>query len=73
MFHKPSLNNRIRKLKKRALRLMYKDTTSSFDELLEKENTFTFQQRNIQKGAIEMYKVKHKVAPQLIYKLFQGT
>ena len=52
---------------------MYKDRTSSFDELLEKENTFTFQQRNIQKGAIEMYKVKHKVAPQLIYKLFQGT
>ena len=52
---------------------MYKDTTSSFDELLEKENTFTFQQRNIHKGAIEMYKVKHKVAPQFIYKLFQGT
>ena len=73
MFQNRSLNNRTKKLQESALRLMYKDTTSSFNEFLEKRNTFTIHQRNIQKLEIEMYKIKHKVEPKLMLELFQET
>ena len=65
MFHNRYLNNRINKLQG-ALRLVYKDTTSSFNELLEKENTFPIHR----KLPIEMFKVNHKTARKLICELF---
>ena len=73
MFHNRTLNNRISKLQERPLRSVYEVITSSFDELLEKENTFTIHQRNIQKLAIKMCKVKHKIAAKLMCELFQET
>ena len=38
IFHSRKLNNRINKIHERALRLVYKDYTSSFDDLLAKDN-----------------------------------
>ena len=52
---------------------MYKGTNSSIIELLKKENTFAIHQKKIKKGAIEIFKVKHKIAPESIYELFQET
>ena len=72
-FHSRSLNNQINRLQGRTLRSVYKGTSSSIVGLLEKENTFTIHQGNIKKRTIEIYKVKHKVAPELIYELFQET
>ena len=72
-FHSRSLNNRINRLQNRTLHLVYKGTSSSIIELLEKENTFTIHQKNIKKRAIEIYKVKQKIAPELMYELFQET
>ena len=45
MFHDHYLNNQIGKLQERTLGLLCKDTTSSFDELVEKGNTFTIHWR----------------------------
>ena len=73
MFHNRSLHNRINRLQERALSLMYKGTTDSVVELLEKENTFTIHQRNIKKLTIEIFKVKHKEAPKLMCERFQET
>ena len=39
MFHSRTLNNQINHIHKRAMRLVYKDYTSSFDELLFKDNS----------------------------------
>lgn len=66
MFHNRTLNNRINKLQERPLRSVYEVITSSFDELLEKENTFTIHQRNIQKLTIEIYQIKHKIVRKLM-------
>ena len=48
--------NKINKLHKRALRIVYNDTITSFEELLVKNRTFTTHHQNIQSLAIEMYK-----------------
>ena len=55
MFHNRTLNNKINKLQERALPLFHNDNTSSFYELLQKDNSFTIHHRNIQKLALEMY------------------
>ena len=59
MLHSRRLNNKINKLHERALRLVYKNKTLSFVELLIMDNSFTVHHRNLQKLAIEMYKVKN--------------
>ena len=41
MFHSRKLNNRINKIHERALRVVYQDDQSSFDDLLEKDDSFT--------------------------------
>ena len=56
MNHSRSLNNRINILHERAFCLAYNDFTSSFAKLLEKDNTATIHQRNLQTLAIEIFK-----------------
>ena len=65
MFHSRKLNNRINRKHERAMRLVYKDYTSSFDELLLKDN-LKIHHRNLQKLAIEMFKVKLGLAPEIM-------
>ena len=57
MFHGRILNNKINKLHERALRLVYKNETVSFNGLLDLNESFTMHHRNVQILAIEMYKV----------------
>ena len=52
-----TLNKRINKLQERALRILYHDYISSFTDLLEKDNSITVHDHNIQILANEMYKM----------------
>ena len=52
MFHGRGLNNKINRIHERALRITYKDKPSTFQELLEKDNSVSIHHRNIQKLAI---------------------
>ena len=70
MFHSRKLNNRINRLHERALRLVYKDVTLSFEELLRKDNAFCVHHRNLQKLATEMYKVKNNLSPTIMKHVF---
>ena len=63
MFHNRTLNNKINKLHERALRIAYDNDSLSFEELLELDNSMTVHQRNLQKLAIEMYKIKNDLSP----------
>ena len=68
MFHSRTLNNRINSLHERALRLVYADYTSSFEELLHSDKSFSID-RNLQKLATEMFKVKH-LSPSFMHSVF---
>ena len=70
MFHSRTINHRINSLQERALRVVYKDDNLTFEQLLKKDNSFTTHERNLQKLALLMYRVKHKLCPAPIQEIF---
>ena len=70
MNHNKSINNRINSLHERVLRLIYCDDSSNFQELLQRDNSVTRRQKNIQALAILMYKVANSIAPAIVSELF---
>ena len=65
MFHSRKLNNKINKLHERCLRIVYSDNTSSFEELLETDNSVSVHHRNIQVLATELYKIVNGFSPEI--------
>ena len=61
MFHSRNLNNRINRLHERGLHIVYKECDLSYDELLEKDRSFSVHHRNLQKLATEMFKVNNNL------------
>ena len=70
MNHNKSINKKINNLHERALRLIYCDHSSDFQELLQRDNSVTIHQKNIQALAIMMYKVVSNIAPSIVSELF---
>ena len=75
MFHNRTLNSKINKLQeKRVLCLIYNNSSSSFSELLEKDNSFTIhhivsvceENPDRKKNAFDVCNVKHHEAPKII-------
>ena len=53
------------------LRVVYKDHSSSFDELFEKDNSCKIYDRNLQKPVTETFKVKMNLAPEIMKEVFE--
>ena len=71
MFYSKKMHNRINKLHERALRVVYKnDDNLTFEELLVKDNSFSVHDRNLQKLAELMYKVKNGLCPLPLRNIF---
>ena len=70
MLHSRRNNNIIRNLHERCLRLIYNDKNSSYEELLTKDGSVSIHHRNIQALAIEFYKIKNKLSPELFTEIF---
>ena len=66
MFCSRQMNNKINRLQERGLRIVYDDYITSFKDLLKRDNTVTIHHRNIQKVAIEMFKVKYNLCPEIL-------
>ena len=71
MLHSRTLNNRVNHIRERALRTVYSDYNSSFNELLDKGGSFTIHQRNVQSLAIEIYKYLHGLSPAIFNEVFK--
>ena len=70
MFHSRGLNNKINSLHERALRITYGDKNLTFQELLEKDQSVSAHQRNLQVLAIEMFKIYTDDAPKILNDIF---
>ena len=60
------MNEKINHLHERALRIVCKNCTSSFENLLKRDNSVTIHHRNIQSLAIELFKVKQNLSNSLL-------
>ena len=70
MFHGRISNGKINRIPERALRIVYKDYTSTFVDLLEKDKSFTVHHRNIQRLAMELYKFHNSLTPEILDGIF---
>ena len=70
MCHSKTMHTRLNKIHERSLRIVYQDNTSSFTEFLERSNSITIQDKNIQYLAIEIYKALNNLSSPLMSKLF---
>ena len=66
MFYNPSLNPKINRLHERCLRIIYSDKKSSFDKLLDENESVSIHHQNIQKLGIEMCKILNGKNPQIV-------
>ena len=70
MFHSRKLNNKISKLHERCLRIVYGDNTSSFEKLLETDNSLSVHHRNIQVLETELCKIVNGLSPEIMKEVF---
>ena len=63
MYDDRKLNSGINKLQERALRSVYKDKQSKFNELSEKDKSLTVHERIIKVLATEIYKFENYINP----------
>ena len=70
MFYNQNLSNHINCIHERALRILYQDHNSTFDELLAKEGFFKIHDRNVQKLLVDIFRVKMKLARKIMNEVF---
>ena len=71
MFHSRKLNYRINSMHERAFRVTYQDYQSTFLQLLQKDNSVTFHQRNLKVLATEIFKAKNDLPPEIMKEAFE--
>ena len=70
MYCQRKSNNLINQIHERALRIAYDDYVSHIDSLLEKDESVTIHQRNIQVLASEIYKTQKDLNPKFMKEIF---
>ena len=71
MFCGRKSNNRTNNLHQKALRVVYNDNQSSFENLLLKYRSASIHHRNIRSFAIEIYKVKNNMSTPIMSESFE--
>ena len=71
MCHNRLLHTQINRIHERALRIVYRDNTLSFESLLEKSGSVKIHYRNLQFLAVEIYKALNNLSSLLMSELFQ--
>ena len=71
MFCGKVANDCVNRTHKRALRILFNDFTSSFEELLQKANQCTIHRKNLQKLMVEVYNSLTQQNPSFLWDMFQ--
>ena len=64
------VSHKINKIQERALRITYKDTESTFSQLLQKDSAVTIHTKNLQILMTEMYKTRNGLNPSFMQEIF---
>ena len=64
--HNRTYKNKVNKLHERCLRSIYNDECSSFEQLLEKDNSVSKHHKNLQALTIKMFKVHSKTSREIM-------
>ena len=70
MFYSRHLNNKIKSFHERALRITYQGHISTFQELLNKDNSVSIHHRNLHALATEMFKIHRGLSPDILREIF---
>ena len=70
MCHTRLMNNKIKRIHEKCLRIIFSDKTSSFEELLDNDGSVTIHTRNLQVLATEMFKVYRNLSPNIVAEIF---
>ena len=70
MFHSRRLHNKINSIHERAVRITYQDHMSTFQEVLNKDNSFSVHHRNLPASATEMSKIHGGLSPDILREIF---
>ena len=71
MLHSRKLNHCVNSIHERALSVTYQDYKPTFLELLQKDNSVTIHQRNLQVHATEIFKTKNDLSPKIMKEVFE--
>ena len=71
MCHNRTINRKINQLHETCLQIIYNDKQSSLIKLLEKDNSVSIHQRNLQILIIEMFKASNGLSPVLMNDIFK--
>ena len=66
MFSSQRSNNLINRIRERSLRTVYNDTSSTFQELLKRNRSFSIHHKSTQTLNTEMFKVMHSICPPIM-------
>ena len=70
MFTSRGSNNLINQIHERSLRTVYNDTSSTFQELLQRNGSVSTHHKNIQTLATEVFKVVNNICPPIMKTFF---
>ena len=70
LFHGRVLNRKINHLHEPSLRIVYKDSISSFHVLLQKDHFFTIHYRALKSLAIELHEIKEILSNEIMSSIF---
>ena len=72
--HSKTMNNRINKIHKKTLRLVYEDEKNlSLDNLLKKDKSVSIDQRNLQILARKIQKARNDLGPEIMKNIFHSV
>ena len=66
-----SCNNRVNHLHERALRIVYNDNASPFEDLLQRDQSVSIHHRNIRLLGLELYKTRNNISSHITNELFE--
>ena len=70
MFYSRELNREINRFHEKFLRVVFHDTVSSSEELLQKDDSVSLNHRNIEVLDTEMFRVYKRISPKIMTEVF---